>query len=205
MFWGDVDNDGLLPTGLTIASGDGARTHFTLGRAPARSVDEVRVDGAPVPPTAYAVHEGNGWISLAAPPPPGQGNVEIRYTWSADDDLGMTTWDSTRGNYIFLHQGVAAAPPAAEAVAAMTVAPNPMIGMTALRYRGTSVDRARVAVHDADGRLVRTLHDGPLPEGWISWQWDRRDEAGRIVGSGVYFARMEAAGATASRRLVVLK
>lgn len=204
MCWGDVDNDGLRANGLAIASGDGARTLFTLGRTPVRSVDEVRVGGEPVPAGGYAVHEANGWISFATPPPPGQENVEIRYTWSVDDDLAVTTWDDDLGNYLFLNEGVAGAPDPVAGVLAMAVAPNPVREATSIRYRGAEVERARVAVYDASGRLVRTLHEGSLPGGLITWQWDRRDAGGRRVAGGVYFARMSAAGAEASRRMTVL-
>ena len=53
--------------------------------------------------------------------------------------------------------------------------------------------------------LVRTLHDGPLPGGLITWQWDRRDAQARRVAAGVYFATMEAAGVSASRRVIVMQ
>jgi hypothetical protein len=205
MFWGDVDNDGLLTTGLTIASGDGLRTHFPLGRAPARSVDEIRIGGELLAPDAYVVHAGNGWVSLASPPPSGMNNVVIHYSWSVDDDLGITTWDTSIGNYLFLNQGVSAVPDVIAGVLAMSVSPNPMLGMTTIRYRGARASHARLAIYDATGRVVRRLHDGELPEGLITWEWDRRDDVGRRVARGVYFAKMEAAGTRASRRVVVLE
>jgi hypothetical protein len=205
MFWGDVDNDGLRSDGLLIGSGDGARTCFPLGRVPVRSVDEVRVDDVVMPASGYAVSEANGWVSLGTPPPAGSGNVEIRYTYSTDDDLGITTWDTAIGNYLFLNQTPSPVPDVASGVLALSAAPNPMIEMTAIRYRGASAASARLVIFDAGGRLVRTLHAGPLPGGLVTWQWDRRDAQARRVAAGVYFATMEAAGTSASRRVIVLK
>ncbi len=204
MFWGDVDNDGLRPDGLTIASGDGARTFFSLGHAPAQTIDAVEVDGVPVPQTAYAAHPAQGWVSLGEPAPAGSQNVVIRYTYSLDVDLGVTNWDPTEGNYLFLNTSdTGAVPDIVAAVLELRAAPNPLTQRTWLRYRGEGTTQAQLMICDASGRWVRTLHDGPLAGGLVSWEWDRRDAAGARVASGVYFARFVAGGTTGTVRLIV--
>ena len=205
LFWGDVDNDALSPGGVMIASGTGTRTFFEVGFIPARSIDAVIVAGTPLPASAYAAHPANGWVSLAEPPPPGAGNVEIHFTYSADIDLGVTNWDSSRGNYVFLNQQVAAAEEPLAVAQAVCAHPNPLLGRTQIQYRGAALARADVTIHDAEGRTIRALHRGPVGQGLMIWEWDRRDGTGRAAEAGVYFARFASAEIEETIRLTVLR
>jgi hypothetical protein len=48
--------------------------------------------------------------------------------------------------------------------------------------------------------------DGVQGAGWHSAVWNGNDVAGRLVASGMYFARLEAAaGATQVRKIVVAR
>lgn len=73
--------------------------------------------------------------------------------------------------------------------------PNPMrhgatidLSLPGSRRRDTPVP-ARAHVLDIQGRIVRTLHEGVLPRGVTSVRWDGRNEAGAVVGAGLYFVR----------------
>ncbi|MFH1502572.1 MAG: C25 family cysteine peptidase [Candidatus Eisenbacteria bacterium] len=84
--------------------------------------------------------------------------------------------------------------------------PNPFnpvtsLAMTAPPYAGPVL----VTVHDASGRLVRTLHAGPAAPGTHELVWDGRDDVGNRVASGVYFARMAASDFGAVRKMLLLK
>jgi hypothetical protein len=81
------------------------------------------------------------------------------------------------------------AAPAALAFAAPS--PNPARGATTLRFALPREGAARLSVYDAGGRRVRRLVDGVLPAGEHTAAWDLRDDAGRAVGAGLYFARLE--------------
>ena len=50
-----------------------------------------------------------------------------------------------------------------------------------------------LAVYSLDGRLVARLESGTRSSGRHEVTWDGRDHAGRGVGSGVYFAVLQAA------------
>ena len=63
----------------------------------------------------------------------------------------------------------------------------------------------RLAVYGADGRRVRTLHEGPLGAGAHQLAWDLRGEDGTRVAVGLYFARLEWAGQKLERKLAVLR
>jgi FG-GAP-like repeat len=206
LFWGDVDNDNLRADGHTSALGDGARTFFKLGIAPIRAVMAVTVNAVPLAQGEYTDHHGNGWVSLATPPPAGAA-VEISYSYSLDIDLGATNWDPSIGNYLFINEAV---PPQsvdelpAERLA-LSVYPNPLRNRAWFKYQGSEVAQLRLQVVDLNGRFVRSLHDGPVPAGLRIWEWDRRDDNGRQVESGVYFARWQTADTRETVRLTVLR
>ena len=61
-----------------------------------------------------------------------------------------------------------------------------------------------LAVYDLTGRRVKTVDTGLSKAGRFSLEWDLRDDQGRAVQGGVYFARFTVGGKTAARKLVVL-
>ncbi len=83
--------------------------------------------------------------------------------------------------------------------------PNPFNPSTTLGFRLPAAGRARMEIHDATGRRVRTLLDEERPAGEQSLVWRGDDDQGRTLPSGVYFARIAAAGFSESRRMILLK
>jgi hypothetical protein len=59
---------------------------------------------------------------------------------------------------------------------------------------------AKLELFDVAGRRLRRLVDGRVGPGVVEVRWDGRDANGRVVGDGVYFARL-----TAGRRAAVLR
>jgi len=101
-------------------------------------------------------------------------------------------------------------PPQRVTLPALTAAieqnvPNPFNPTTSIRYTLSAPGRVTLMVFDAGGRLVRTLVDGNVDAGAHDALWDGRDNAGRSVGSGVYFYRIESGSFVASRKMVLLK
>ncbi len=84
-------------------------------------------------------------------------------------------------------------------------APNPFNPRTQVRFDLAHNGRARVTVHDARGRLVRVIENAVLPAGSHTAAWDGTDRNGRRVGSGVYFARLEAEGRAFTGKLLLVK
>jgi len=68
--------------------------------------------------------------------------------------------------------------------------PNPFNPVTMLRFALDAERRVELAVHDARGRRLRRLAAGTWPAGEHALVWDGRDERGRELPSGVYFARL---------------
>jgi hypothetical protein len=63
----------------------------------------------------------------------------------------------------------------------------------------------RAAIRDATGRTVRRIERRELGRGRHMIAWDGTDNAGRRVGAGVYMYALEAGGARASGRVVLLR
>ena len=76
--------------------------------------------------------------------------------------------------------------------------PNPFRQSTVIEFHLPRAEEVRLAVYDPEGRLVRTLVEGPRAAG------THRTTVGGL-GSGVYFYRLEAGAFTATRRLVSVR
>jgi len=83
--------------------------------------------------------------------------------------------------------------------------PNPFNPSTTIAFALPEAGAARLAVYDVSGRLVTVLADGLHDAGEHAAVWDGRDSAGRQLGSGVYFVRLEAAGSVSTRKMVMVK
>lgn len=100
--------------------------------------------------------------------------------------------------------GQTAAPPTPFALR-LDSHPNPFNPSTQLRFTLPAAGVARLGIHDASGRLLRVLSDGPRAAGGHTLSWDGRDARGRALPSGVYFARLDTPHARIAQKLVLLK
>jgi serine protease len=98
-------------------------------------------------------------------------------------------------------------PPAVPGLAAGEIGsfPNPAPATARIALTLPQAGEARVGVYDVGGRLVRTLHAGPLEAGTTELVWDGRDANGERTANGVYFVRMTAGGRVLTRTIVVGK
>lgn len=94
---------------------------------------------------------------------------------------------------------------APDVFALRAVAPNPFNPMTTITFSLATTGHAKVDIIDVQGRLVRSLYAGELPAGERSLVWDGRDNAGRSVPSGAYFARLESGSQTATRKMILAR
>lgn len=83
--------------------------------------------------------------------------------------------------------------------------PNPFNPLTTLRFTAPAAGRIRLAIYDVRGKLVRRLVDADLSCGRHETVWNGRDETGRAVGSGCYFARLAAFGKTETVRMELVR
>jgi hypothetical protein len=83
--------------------------------------------------------------------------------------------------------------------------PQPARDRARFEFALPAADNVRLDLLDLQGRRLRTLAGGRLDAGRYARAWDLRDDSGRRVAPGVYFARI-AAGAhgVRSQRVIVL-
>ncbi len=89
------------------------------------------------------------------------------------------------------------------------VYPNPFNSETTIAYSLTSTGHVTVRIHDAAGRVTRTLVDSEMATGPSEVRWDGHTDAGDRAASGVYFVLLqvtdESEMATTTQKLVLLK
>ncbi len=83
--------------------------------------------------------------------------------------------------------------------------PNPFNPRATVAFTLDRAQHARLAVHDARGRLVAVLADGVQPAGRTELVWDGRDGRGRAVAADTYFLRLEAESTRETRRVTLVK
>jgi len=84
-------------------------------------------------------------------------------------------------------------------------APNPVAGTgTLIRYALPRAGRVELEVFGVRGERIRTVTSEFQPAGRRSILWDRRDDSGRQVPSGVYFYRLQLGNQHATRKMVVM-
>ena len=83
--------------------------------------------------------------------------------------------------------------------------PNPFNPVTTISYDLAAPVQVVLKIYNSQGEEVRTLVDTHQPQGIWSVVWDGRNNAGRRVGSGVYFYKLSAGRFTAARKLVLLQ
>lgn len=100
-------------------------------------------------------------------------------------------------------------PPVGEALPLATrlypCRPNPFNPRTVLSFELHRPGRVELGVYDAKGRRVAALVDGPREAGAHEAVWEGRDDGGRAVPSGVYFATLITDTYRETRRMLLLK
>lgn len=90
--------------------------------------------------------------------------------------------------------------------ASLRSVPNPFNPTTEIRYTLASNGSVDLRIYDVSGRIVRSLIESRVEAaGEHEVIWDGRSDGGRLVGSGVYFARLEAGGESRTSRMVIVR
>ena len=86
------------------------------------------------------------------------------------------------------------------------VYPNPFNPATTIAYSLPEAARVSIVVYDAIGQEIRSLaRSSETAAGRYSIQWDARDNSGRRVASGVYFAHITAGNFKNVQKMMLLK
>ncbi|UCG30932.1 MAG: M20/M25/M40 family metallo-hydrolase [candidate division WOR-3 bacterium] len=90
------------------------------------------------------------------------------------------------------------------------ISPNPFSNRTNITYTihdaGYTMTNTTVKIYDAAGRLVKSLHPvSRIPHGESNIFWTGDDDAGRELGSGVYFLKLDSGDYAATEKLMLIR
>jgi hypothetical protein len=83
--------------------------------------------------------------------------------------------------------------------------PNPARGRIALSFDVPEPCFARMNVYNSTGQVVKTLVEGKLAPGFYDMLWEGDNDAGRKVGHGVYFIRLNAGSFERTAKVLLVK
>jgi hypothetical protein len=84
-------------------------------------------------------------------------------------------------------------------------APNPFASETVLRFSLPSKMKAKLAVYDVSGRLVKVVADGVIEPGEHHVNWNGKDAYGADASPGIYFYRLTTPERTMQNKMVRLR
>jgi hypothetical protein len=87
----------------------------------------------------------------------------------------------------------------------LEVYPTPVAGTAMIKYQLDVPGEVSLRVFDAAGRMVRAIESGHKDAGTHSATWDRKTDAGQVVGPGVYFIRLDKPGGMKMQKLLVVQ
>ncbi len=216
VMWNDVRNRFLVPTS-DFKSGNGTRKLFYFNNHPIQSFQEVRVNGTPVPLSDFTYDPLTGWVSFKNAPPSGSNNIEIRYTYSRNPDLGVTNWVRSQGNLLFSNTAAVTEDPrlALNDNGVLTISPNPFNRKTDIRVKlqniqkqeaGSKKQEAFLKIYDINGRTVKSFN---LTSDFLHLTsvvtWDGSDDSGQKLPGGVYFIDLRAGPQIIKEKLIIVR
>jgi hypothetical protein len=120
--------------------------------------------------------------------------------WNPSTENGCVVADATVQTCV---AGVVPDPGLTATLELSAPSPNPAVGPARLRYTLPFASFVRLSVTDVSGRQVAVLDQGIEGPGAHSATWDGRDANGARVSAGLYFVRLQSAGQSLSRKIVL--
>lgn len=82
--------------------------------------------------------------------------------------------------------------------------PNPVFKETTISYTLSEKTKVNIRIYDIAGKTVRTLVDDTKPVGVNKIMWDKRNQNGETVPSGIYFYILSTEKQSFRKTLIVL-
>ncbi len=138
------------------------------------------------------------------------GTAQLRFRFGTDGADAREGWyiDDVRVSGLANASSIAESTPApGRAPARLVLSPNPLnqIGIAQISYRLEKPARVSIEIYDPVGRFLRRLNVATSSVAGVL-DWDGRDAAGRLLGSGVYWVRIDAGnGLRTARKITVVR
>ncbi len=86
---------------------------------------------------------------------------------------------------------------------ALTNYPNPCIEATAISFNLSEQGNTALTIYDLNGKKIKTVLHGNIPEGAHRIAWHRQNEYGKKVSPGIYIYRLTHNGRMQTERMIV--
>ncbi len=83
--------------------------------------------------------------------------------------------------------------------------PNPFNPSTTIRFKLTSSSHAVIDIFDINGGFVSRIFDGTGKSGMNSITWEGTNNSGTPAASGIYLYRLQSAGGSVSKKMILLR
>jgi len=145
---------------------------------------------------SIAAFDGSREIELGNP---------ARITGVVGSTTAERTWKISVGNADYLQRARSDAQISVTTFALGNPFPNPSPSGFAIDLAVPREVNASARIFDVQGRLVRTMHEGPLDHGVHRLEWNGAESSGQRSAAGVYFLKVNAAEFSTVRKLVLLE
>ncbi|MFA5033140.1 MAG: Ser-Thr-rich GPI-anchored membrane family protein [bacterium] len=81
--------------------------------------------------------------------------------------------------------------------------PNPATSRITLCYQLPAKSNVSLKIYDKGGRLVKTLISGEKASGYYEMDWDKKDNTGKVLPSGVYLYRIKTETYSESKKIIL--
>ncbi len=134
-------------------------------------------------------------------------SVTIRYTLKSSGNIEFGGWniDDVRLMVPTGNPAGVADLPSPGALLEIATYPNPFNPIVNLRVMLPEPGHPVVRVHDAGGRLIRTIDMGAQPAGTGVTSWNGTDDRGHLLPGGIYYLNVALGGREVQSRVVMLK
>ena len=99
IFFGDLDGNGFIGETEKNFTTNGSNQLFYLGHSPVQEIHSIIADGSTLSHADFCTNLESGWVSLVNAPTT---SLRVNYTWSESLEMGVTNWDQSIGNLVFV-------------------------------------------------------------------------------------------------------
>ena len=90
----------------------------------------------------------------------------------------------------------------------LNISPNPFNASTQIKLRlpGNAIGKnMRITVYNINGQKIKSIFNGLVTKQSYRWLWHGRNEAGRVVSSGLYFVTIKLANNLFGKQILFVK